>query len=212
MERAVVKFRHCGRDIYTFADPQAGTGTGLCPVCQQPPVLGLLDAPVALPGPFSSGHRAPCAFLIGAREGPRSLGEWNDSELHVGISNSAGLVYNYTLSGVQIDEQGWEQCVCIQLIPPWRDSLVDSWDKELQLFSSLPTWAAERFHEEREFGSCCYGFALSFINHMRSVDGKDSLSRDEFTSRHVLPRIKLASMFIRVYEEILQNGFYVNDQ
>ncbi|XP_072522218.1 MKRN2 opposite strand, tandem duplicate 1 isoform X2 [Salminus brasiliensis] len=214
MDRTVVKFRHCGKDLYTFSDQrnQAGSRTALCPACQQSLALGLLDAPVALPCPFTNGHKAPCSFLLGANDGPSSLGEWLDSELHVGVSNSAGLVYNYTLSGVQRDEHGWEQCVCIPLVPPWRDSLIDSWDKELQTFSSLPTWAAERFQEEREFGSCCYGFALTFINHMRSLDGKDSLSRNDFTTVHVLPRVKRASMYIKVYGEILQNGFYMIDK
>lgn len=69
-----------------------------------------------------------------------------------------------------------------------------------------------RFHEEREYGSCCYGFALTFINRMRSLDLKAPLSRNEFTSAHVLPRMKRASMYIKVYEEISQHGFYIVDK
>ncbi|XP_017560269.1 MKRN2 opposite strand, tandem duplicate 1 [Pygocentrus nattereri] len=222
-DKTVVTFRHCGKDIYTFSDQiatlsslclqnQACARKHQCPVCQEPLVLGLLDAPVALPCPFTNGHRAPCSFLIGANDGPSFLREGHDTELHVGVSNSKGLVYNYTLSGVQRDEHGWEQCICIQLVPPWRDSLIESWDKELQLFSSLPIWTPERFHEEREFGSCCYGFALTFINYMRSLDSKDSLSRDEFTTSSVLPRMKRASMYIKMYEEIQQHGLYIADK
>ncbi|KAI4891574.1 hypothetical protein NFI96_016572 [Prochilodus magdalenae] len=221
-DHTVVKFRHCGKDIYTFSDrpvalssvcPQSQTcaRNNQCPVCQETLVFGLLEAPVALPCPFTNGHKAPCSFVIGANDGPAFLREGHDTELHVGVANSQGLVYNYTLTGVQIDEQGWEQCVCVQLVPPWRESLLESWDKELQLFSSLPTWAPERFHEEREFGSCCYGFALTFINHMRSLDGKDALSRDEFTGSQVLPRMKRASMYIKVYEEVQRHGYYIID-
>ncbi|KAK3536523.1 hypothetical protein QTP86_013852, partial [Hemibagrus guttatus] len=194
MEETVVKFRHCGKDIYSFSKSyatlnQCGSEGNVCPVCRNPLVFGLLDAPVALPSPFTNGHETQCSFLLGAKEGPWYLGEWRDTELHVGLSDSKGLVYNYTLSGVQRDENGWEQCVSIQLVPPYRKDLTQLWDKELNLFSSLLSWTPERFHEEREFGSCCYGFALTFINHMRSLDSKAPFSRNEFTSGHVLSRM-----------------------
>ncbi|XP_062843182.1 MKRN2 opposite strand, tandem duplicate 1 [Trichomycterus rosablanca] len=220
MNKTVIRFRHCGKDIYRFSEPNVSCSlldeqregyndSNVCPVCCNPLHLGLLDAPVALPCPFSDGHRAPCAFLIGANSGVWTIGEWSDTELHVGLSDSKGLVYNYTLAGVQKDERGWEQCVCISLVPPLRHDLTELWDKELKTFSSLPAWTRERFDEERESGSCCYGFALTFINHMRSLDNKPSLSRNQFTGQHILPRMNQASMYIRVYEKISQNGFYV---
>ncbi|XP_076865730.1 MKRN2 opposite strand, tandem duplicate 1 [Brachyhypopomus gauderio] len=223
MDKTVIKFRHCGRDIYRFSDQnntscslykqhQSCAESKLCPICHESLVFGLLDAPVAIPGPFANGHHVSCAFLLGAKDGPSSLRESHESELHVGLSNKKGLVYNYTLSGVRTDAHGWEQCVCVQLVPPCRDALRDSWDAELRAFSSLPTWAPELFYEEREFGSCCYGFVLTFINHMRSLDNQRPLSRDEFTGTHVLPKMKQASMYINVYEKILQGGFYIGDK
>lgn len=69
-----------------------------------------------------------------------------------------------------------------------------------------------RFYEEREFGSCCYGFAMAFINHIRTLEGNSTLSREEFTGTHILPRIKTVSKYIRVYQEISQNTFYIADQ
>lgn len=66
-----------------------------------------------------------------------------------------------------------------------------------------------RFAEEREFGSCCYGFALTFINHMRSLDGRVSLSRDEFTASHVLPRMKTVSLYISIYQAVSRHGFHI---
>lgn len=148
----------------------------------------------------------------------------------------AGLVYNYTLSGVRRDERGWERCVCMQLCPERTPERRESWDRELERFSSLPRWAPERygshsrvslllrassalldvtglvhcrFAEEREFGSCCYGFALTFINHMRSLDGRVSLSRDEFTASHVLPRMKTVSLYISIYQAVSRHGFHI---
>lgn len=203
----MVRYRHCGRDVFSFSSDDVSVRQ--CPVCRHTLTFGLLDAPVALPCPFTNGHTVPCAFLIGSVLGPAHLGEWNDTEIHVGLSNSEGLVYNYTLSGVRRDSHGWERCVCIPLAPPGRRDLRESWDRELEQFSVLPEWASERFAEERPFGSCCYGFALTFINQRRWLDGEASLSRDEFTGRHVLPRMKTVSQYINIYHEILQHGFYI---
>ncbi|XP_018946477.2 MKRN2 opposite strand, tandem duplicate 1 [Cyprinus carpio] len=205
MENTLIRYTHCGRNIYSFPCP----GQLQCPVCQQSLRFGLLDAPVALPCPFRSGHTVPCAFLIASAHGPSHLGEWHDTEIHVGLSDSAGLVYNYTLSGVRRDERGWERCVCMQLCPERTPERRESWDRELERFSSLPRWAPERFAEEREFGSCCYGFALTFINHMRSLDGRVSLSRDEFTASHVLPRMKTVSLYISIYQAVSRHGFHI---
>ncbi|XP_051528344.1 MKRN2 opposite strand, tandem duplicate 1 [Myxocyprinus asiaticus] len=212
MDKTVIKYRHCGRDIYSFSHQNDDLERSHCPFCHQILTFGLLDAPVTLPCPFINGHKVACAFLIGSVHGPSYLGEWHDTEIHVGLSSSEGRVYNYTLSGIRKDDHGWEQCVCLQLVPPWRHDLRESWDRGLEEFSALPEWVSERFHEEREFGSCCYGFALTFINHMRSLDGKMSLSRDEFTGQHVLPTMKTVSIYIKIYQAISQHGFHIAEK
>lgn len=78
----MVKFRHCGKDIYCFSKPDVtlnqqnacNVERNVCPVCLNPVKLGLLDAPVALPSPFTNGHETRCSFLLGAKEGPWWLG------------------------------------------------------------------------------------------------------------------------------------------
>ncbi|TRY85116.1 hypothetical protein DNTS_023053 [Danionella cerebrum] len=205
MEETLVKYKHCGQKIYVFSDR-----VRVCPICRHTVSFGLLDAPVVVPAPFTNGHRVACAFTIGSALGPAHLGEWSDSELHVGISNSAGLVFSYTLAGVRQDATGWERSVCIQLVPPCRPALEESWDAEIQRFSLRPEWSSERFEEQREFGSCCYGFALSFINHIRSLDNKAGLSRDEFTRRLVSPHMSSVSRYIQVHRAVSQQGFFIH--
>ncbi|XP_035619983.1 MKRN2 opposite strand, tandem duplicate 1 [Oncorhynchus keta] len=216
MDCTVLKFNHCGRKIYSFDKNRLqieNTGRK-CPICQEQMRFSLLEAPVIVPCPFSNGHKVRCAFLIGSSLGPAFLSEWQDSELHVGVTNSQGVVYSYTSSGVQREEQGWEQCLSVPLVAPGnsRGSLAGTlWDSELEQFSLLPTWSRHRFEEEREFGSCCYGFALSFLNQLRRAEGRESVTRDDFTQQHVLPHVKTASKYITVYQEIHQHGFYVAD-
>ncbi|KAJ8395325.1 hypothetical protein AAFF_G00033100 [Aldrovandia affinis] len=186
MDRTLIKFSHCDKDIYRFSDhniceePDAQSTHAFesklrllrCPVCFERLRFNLLEAPVSIPCPFKNGHNVPCAFNIGSMYGPLHISEYDESELHIGITNSKGVVYNYTLTGIRRDESGWEKCVSVPLVQSDRYSLKELWDSELEKFSLLASWAPQRFYEEREFGSRCYAFALTFINHMRATEGK----------------------------------------
>ncbi|KPP68406.1 MKRN2 opposite strand protein-like, partial [Scleropages formosus] len=194
----IIRLSHCDRNIYCFSADLATQSLSRCPVCKEPLKFSLLQAPVSVPCPFSDGHRVPCAFTIGSMQGPQFLGEWDNSELHIGISNSKGVVYNYTLTGVRRDESGWEQCVSVPLLHPDAEPLRMCWDRELEQFSLSDSWAPD-------------SFALTFINHMRTTEGKPIVTRDDFTGTYVLPRIRTISKYITVYREILKKGFYVVD-
>ncbi|XP_071351424.1 MKRN2 opposite strand, tandem duplicate 1 [Trachinotus anak] len=204
--RDLLRFRHCGRTVYTL-DGAAGLW---CPVCAQAVRLGLMDAPVRIQVPVGNGHRAACCFLIASRQGVAAFREENESELHVGISNSEGVVFSYTESGVQCQQQGWEQSIVVPLVAPSNDSLSFRmlWDKQLEAYSHLNIWTPDRFWEQREFGSCCYGFALSFINHVMREECKQPISRECFTSQYILPRIEMTSRYLSVYQHVCQHGYY----
>ncbi|XP_030230214.1 MKRN2 opposite strand, tandem duplicate 1 [Gadus morhua] len=252
----IVRFEHCGELIYTFthredtrssAEEPGGTGSGpagvpsgRCPLCGDRLSFRLLDAPVAVPCPFSNGHETPCAFLLSSRSGPTSISEQNDSELHVGISNSEGVVFSYTESGVQRQQQSWEKSLTIPLITPSNHpsvplitpsnhpspvvvtpsnhpsppllpgSVVRSWDRRLETFSSQDRWTTDRFSEEGEFGSCCYGFALSFINEVRRSEVMEVISQNTFTLGCVLPTIQRSSKYLSLYDHIRHHGYYLS--
>lgn len=57
----------------------------------------------------------------------------------------AGVVYNYTMHGVQRDEAGWEQSVSIPLLQPGMYGLMDQWDKYLEDFSTSGAWLPQRY-------------------------------------------------------------------
>ncbi|KAM6979840.1 MKRN2 opposite strand, tandem duplicate 1 [Aplochiton taeniatus] len=218
MDRSLLKFKHCGKTIYTFDDLNNSNDLlqpaepKRCPICHERMRFGLLDAPVIVPNPFRNGHLVSCAFLIGSQLGPAFISERHESELHVGVTNCKGVlmcfnspfpgvVYSYTESGVQRQQQGWEQCICVPLVRPGHHSPRANWDLELETLSCQPAWEPHRFAEEREFGSCCYGYALSFINEMRKLENRHFLSRDAFTSQYILPWLETASSYVRVYLE-----------
>ncbi|XP_028854840.1 MKRN2 opposite strand protein [Denticeps clupeoides] len=205
MERSVVKFSHCDKDIFCFFVPEQ------CPECGVSfSGRRLEEAPVSIPNPFSNGHKTPCAFLVAPAE-ESSLRDFDGgSDLHTGITNTNGVVYNYTKDGVRRDHHGWERCISIPLVKPDMYNLIDQWDQYLEKFSTEQTWDPlwQSFNEENHN---CYNYTLMYINCVLATQAKPALSKDEFTQSFILPRIKRASKYLTLCEEIAHCHFYIVD-
>ncbi|KAL2091548.1 hypothetical protein ACEWY4_013811 [Coilia grayii] len=206
MEKSVVKFSHCNKDIFCFFVPEE------CPECGHSfSGQRLEEAPVSIPNPFSNGHKSPCSFLVAPTD-ENKLREFDggSGDLHTGITNTKGVVFNYTKSGVRRDYQGWERCISVPLVQPDMYNLLDQWDPYLEKFSATPMWDPiwQSFNEETHN---CYNYTLMFINCVLATQGKRALSKDEFTKGFVLPRVKRASKYTTLCREISQNHFYITD-
>ncbi|XP_007075504.1 MKRN2 opposite strand protein [Panthera pardus] len=201
--KPLIKFNHCKKYIYSFSVPLC------CPLCQQ--VMSsrkLEEAPVSISNPFTNGHQEKCSFLLRPTQGT-FLREYDGrSDLHVGITNTNGVVYNYTMHGVQRDEAGWEQSVSIPLLQPGMYGLMDQWDKYLEDFSTSGAWLPQRYEEDHHN---CYSYTLTFINCVLTTEGKGQLDKGEFTEKYVVPRTRKASKYITLYRGIEEHGFYVTD-
>ncbi|XP_076865754.1 MKRN2 opposite strand protein isoform X2 [Brachyhypopomus gauderio] len=204
MEKNVIRFSHCGKAIFCFFVPEQCPGCGVSFSGRR-----LEEAPVRVPNPFSNGHKAPCAFLVAPAE-ENTLREFDGgSDLHTGITDT-NVVYNYTRSGVRRDSQGWERCISVPLVQPDMFNLINQWDQYLEKFSSAQMWDPlwQSFHEETHN---CYSFTLTFINCVLAAQSKRALGKDEFTRTFVLPRVKQASKYSTLCQEISQNHFYIVD-
>ncbi|XP_026788806.2 MKRN2 opposite strand protein [Pangasianodon hypophthalmus] len=205
MDKSVIKFRHCDKDIFCFFVPEE------CPECGMSfSGRRLEEAPISIPNPFTNGHKTPCAFLIAPAE-ENTLREYDGgSDLHTGITDTNGVVYNYTKSGVRRDREGWEHCISIMLVQPDMYNLINQWDQYLEKFSSAQMWDPlwQSFNEDNHN---CYSYTLMFINCVLSMQSKRALSKDEFTQTFILPRVKRASKYTMLCQEISQNHFYIVD-
>ncbi|XP_026713422.1 MKRN2 opposite strand protein [Athene cunicularia] len=128
------------------------------------------------------------------------------SDLHVGITNSNGVVYNYNEEGIHRSETGWEQCISIPLVQPDMFGLLQQWDKLLEEFSVGEAWLPHRY-EEHDHN--CYTYALAFINSILTAQGKQQMSKSEFTEKFVIPQTKKASKYITLHHELTANDFYI---
>ncbi|XP_057702497.1 MKRN2 opposite strand, tandem duplicate 1 isoform X2 [Corythoichthys intestinalis] len=205
--RDLLRFSHCGRTVWTAADA-ASAGPLRCPECGRTPSFPLAEAPVRVRAPVVDGHRTSCCFLVTSREGADGLSEDRDCELHVGISNSQGVVLSYTESGVLREQQGWQQSAAVPLVAPGES--IPEWDERLERFAATDSWTPSRFEEQREFGSCCYGFALGFINQLLMSQGKRPISGENFTRDLVLPRVRAASGYLAVLRHVRRHGYWAS--
>ncbi|XP_051932099.1 MKRN2 opposite strand, tandem duplicate 1 [Hippocampus zosterae] len=204
----LLRFSHCGRTVFTVADAApAPAGLLRCPECGLAPSFSLAEAPVRVRAPVVDGHRTSCCFLVTSWHGLDGLSEETDCELHVGISNSQGVVLSYTESGVQRDQNGWEQSIVVHLVSP--GNCIPNWDTQLDHFAAMDMWTADRFEEQREFGSCCYGFALGFINQLMMSQGRQPITREHFTSHLVLPRVEAATKYLAVFRHVCRHGYWM---
>ncbi|XP_008944879.1 PREDICTED: MKRN2 opposite strand protein, partial [Merops nubicus] len=128
------------------------------------------------------------------------------SDLHVGITNSSGVVYNYDAEGVRRDHAGWEQCVSVPLVQPGMVGLLQQWDELLEEFSVGEAWQPHRYEEQAHN---CYTFALAFINSILMAQGKRQLSKREFTEKFVIPQMRKASRYLTLHQALAANDFYI---
>ncbi|NXY87509.1 MKROS protein, partial [Alcedo cyanopectus] len=139
-DAALVRVRHCGAAIFCRRAPER------CPLCGHPlSGAGLSAAPVRLPSPFRHGHRQPRTFLLRPTAGTFLGGYDGNGDLHVGITNSNGVVYNYSAEGVVREAAGWEQCISVPLVQPDVHGLLQHWDELLEEFSMGETWLPHRY-------------------------------------------------------------------
>ncbi|KAM3849463.1 MKRN2 opposite strand protein-like, partial [Diretmus argenteus] len=135
MEQSVIRLAHCQKEIFCFSLPEK------CPGCGEA-LRGsrLQEAPVSLPSPLSNAHKTSCCLLVApAMENTTRVFD-GTSDLHTGISNTKGVVYNYTQFGVRRDQSGWESCISVPLVRPDMFNLLAQWDQYLDQFSGAPMW------------------------------------------------------------------------
>ncbi|XP_006801936.1 MKRN2 opposite strand protein-like [Neolamprologus brichardi] len=205
MERSVIRLTHC-QEIFCFSVPEQ------CPSCGEE-LRGsrLQEAPVSLPSPFTNGHKTSCCLLVTPADNNLDRDFDGAADLHTGISNTKGVVYNYTRGGVRRDQSGWERSISVPLVRPDMFHLLAQWDQYLERFSDGPMWdpAWHRFDENNHN---CFSFCLHFVNGVLAAEGRGALSRDDFTHTFILPRMRRVSKYTALYRHIQKHQFYKVDR
>ncbi|XP_019736926.1 MKRN2 opposite strand protein [Hippocampus comes] len=202
----VICVRHeCLNNIFCFSMPPA------CPACGE--LLAgrrLREAPVSIPDPLGNGHKTTCCLLVAPADRNADGGFDGTSELHTGISNTSGVVYNYTGRGILRDQSGWRACVIVPLVRPDTFHLLAQWDQYLERFSRRPLWDPT-WHSFCEDTHNCLTFCVEFVNSVLAAEGlgRGPLSRDVLTRTLIAPAVSRACKYVALRRHIQHQRFYV---
>ncbi|CAL1612954.1 unnamed protein product [Knipowitschia caucasica] len=205
MDRPIIRLVHYRRTVFCFSVPD------VCPCCGEA-LKGarLTDAPVSLPRPLSHAHKTSCSLVIAPAESNPEREFDGTADLHTGISNTRGVVYNYTEGGVVRDAAGWEESVVVPLVRPDMFHLIHRWDEYLERFSHGAQWDPlwTRFDPDDHN---CFSFCLDFINVVLDVLGQTPQNRESFTQNYILPRMKRLWKYSAIYRRVEREGCYAVD-
>ncbi|XP_070534043.1 MKRN2 opposite strand protein-like [Ptychodera flava] len=200
-ERGILCFNHCSPvNVLCFEIPDD------CPVCgvslDSSPCL---SPPFRIPSPFANAKAIPYSVVIKPTVGTFLQDFKGNSNLHVGITNSKGAVYNYDEGGLHKDKDkySWQQSISIPLLDKYDDELMELWDECLESYSSSELWTPARYDETTHN---CYDLAIGFLNSISYGEFKGrseaQLSRKSFCTEYIIPHTKKAARYIELYRKI----------
>eukprot|EP00128_Syssomonas_multiformis_P006568 Colp12_sorted_trinity150504_noHs@13473 len=152
-----------------------------------------------LKSPFVSQFTALRTILLKPTNG--MFKDYNvDSLLHVGISNSKGVVYNFDERGLSVDHNGWEECIGIQLHVPLDDR---DWDRCLIEHSQF-------FDDNYEpLQHNCYDYVISFLHFIRfSHHGRTTWDKDTFSDVFVEKPLNYATKWVMLCRYVRETGHF----
>jgi len=202
----IIYFSHCdsGKRIFCLEIPEA------CPLCGErieEETSSLLSGPRQVPCPFVSSSDAPCSVLIRPTRGDFLHFYSNSADLHIGVTDSRGQVFEYDSQGVKKSRgrKRWDQCLAIPISPPNPDDRwVQHWDYTLAITAGMDTWSASDYQED---GINCYSFVLTFLKMLHVSQLKPSLSsKQQFCSDFMVSRTVVAAKYISLYRQVIRDG------
>ncbi|XP_078591690.1 MKRN2 opposite strand protein-like [Branchiostoma floridae x Branchiostoma japonicum] len=204
MQVRILCFRH--DTCYPTTDILCLDVPPTCPLCSRP-IQTLLDPPFAIPYPFVDGHSRPFSMVVKPTRGSFLSDYRRSDDLHVGVTNSEKVVFNFDETGVHRDTTGWEECITVRLLQDKDFELRECWDKRLNDYGLC--WRPESYDEK---DNNCFDFVLGFLRYVGYdyVNTEVLRSRQEFCKTMVLPQGVQAGRYIDLYRRLEREGFVVD--
>lgn len=233
----IICFQHCSGDSSIFCLEVPET----CPLCSleilsngssnsQEPKDSFLATPLMIPCPFVSGSQTTCSLLIRPSVGDFLHTYCSSSDLHVGVTDSLGNIYEFDEEGVRKtssesgDSSLWEQSLVIPIFKTdkkddglSKEKWVQHWDYTLSITSCMDVWSRKEY---KESDNNCYSFVLFFLKMLKwqqfqmqsthESNIQNSLSsKTLFCQEYILPRTRLAAKYIALYRKVIREGVSV---
>jgi len=163
---SIMCFQHCRKDVNIFYMDNMPHD---CPVCGSDlSTAELRIPPFCIPSPFLAAHTTPCSVVVQPTGGHFLEHYQILDDLHIGVTNSQGVVYEYSELGPRtVAGSSWQQCICV-----YTDLAgMEKWDQWLDHQCHQPEWTTQRYDETAHN---CYSFVLSFLRSIYQTQSEPS--------------------------------------
>ena len=194
----IMCFQHCetGANILCLTLPAS------CPLCKGDVYTTPMKVPLfRLPSPFVHSREARYCVVLKPTHGTFLEDYLNAANLHVGVTDSLGAVFDFNEKGVNRSIEGWDQCVCVTVLRSYSEKCTAIWDPKLHQHSASDAWLSRKYSQT---DNNCYDFVLSFLRLLRLHDNIPSMgSRPKFCEKFIVPKTTEAARYISLYRKLL---------
>ncbi|XP_028394117.1 MKRN2 opposite strand protein-like isoform X2 [Dendronephthya gigantea] len=167
--------------------------------------------PFCVPCPFSSSSRTPYSIVVKPTDGCFLKTYQSGHDLHIGLTSSKGLVYNYDEGGVHVDSNlKWSICLAVNILEILKgcsSMILKHWDERLCEYSNKSKWTYDKYNPTL---NNCYDFVLSFLHESFPGCQADFVNKENFCKAYILPRTTKAAQYIDLYRKVVENSFVVS--
>ncbi|XP_024941220.1 MKRN2 opposite strand protein [Cephus cinctus] len=193
----ILCFLHCSsKSVFCKKVPEK------CPICQEFLSTFMLE-PFRLPYPFVNAADNPNTIIIMPSQGD-FLNNYNASnDLHIGIVNSNGTIFEYDKNGLVIDDNlKWQCCLAFKII---SESWESHWDNAIDIISKDSKWSVTNYNENT---NNCFSFVIAFLKKLVYKDFEFT-NKEDICKMLILPKIQDALRYISFYRKLKESDYYI---
>ncbi|CAB0008724.1 unnamed protein product [Nesidiocoris tenuis] len=199
LDPGILCFDHCSSRIFCISLPD------VCPLCRAE--LTSNTIPFRIPCPFKRAVQNPCSILVRPTEGS-FLSEYEpNDDLHVGVTSSAGILFEFDQRGLTrgTPSDEWNQSLVV--FGTGRAENVEFWDGALHLTAGSDQWTSEMYDEVQ---LNCFNFVIEFLKCTRMNIGIDLTAKRTFIENYVSQPILRTLKYVNLYRAIVRDGIFVH--
>ncbi|XP_026670485.1 MKRN2 opposite strand protein [Ceratina calcarata] len=194
----ILCFRHCcSKSIF------CKNILDVCPLCKLL-IVNFEVEPFVIPYPYANAMHEPNAVVVRPSRGDFLTNYDIAHDLHIGISNSQGIVFEYDKEGLIINDcSRWTSCIAISIIPSSWDN---HWNETLKAMLKDSKWRSENYNE---LSMNCYNFVIEFMNKLKYMD-MDFVDKETMCDKLILPRIRDAVRYNSLFIKLKAHEFFIS--
>lgn len=194
----IICFRHCStKSIFCKTVPK------VCPICHSN-ITNYNIEPFLIPYPYTNAAEEPNAIVIRPSQG-NFLNDYNIiNDLHIAITNSEGIVFEYDKAGLIINDcSKWTNCIALNVIP---SSWGSHWNELLKAMLNDPKWRSVNYND---ISMNCFSFVIDFVNNLHYLN-MNFVNKESICEKLILPKLNDALKYNSIFKKLKTNEFLVS--